>query len=171
MNRLVQTVIALMVIWTIGSTVFRFAEDDGASANRQLSGKPYVTTDGQPASLDRFRGDYVWVDYAAEWCSYCAPQTRTIRALEQRYGDRLVFLTVVSGTDEVMQPPSPETARDWARRFDLDPSRVWARFSTDTLPHHVLYAPNGEVLFRESGLYDRDRILSVVRAKTPVLEY
>ena len=169
MNRAIQTVVTLMVVWIVGSVIFELAEDDMPAGSQQRSVASYVTAGGRPASLEAFRGDYVWVDYAAEWCSYCEPQTRTIKALEQRYGDKLVFLTVVTGTDQVMRPPDAETARAWADRFGLSHERVLARFSTDTLPHHVLYSPTGEVMFRDSGLYDQDRILSILRAKTPVL--
>ena len=171
MNRAIQAVVTLMVVWTVGSVIIDLAEDDAPAASIEQSAEPYVTANGRPISLSTFQGDFIWVDYAAEWCSYCELQTRTIKALEQRYGDKLVFLTVVTGTNEVMQPPNAETAKAWADRFGLNPDRVLARFSTDTLPHHVLYSPNGEILFRDSGLFKQDRIVSVLREKTPVLNH
>ena len=116
MNRAIQAVVTLMVVWTIGSVIIDLAEDDAPAASLEQSAEPYVTANGRPISLSTFQGDFIWVDYAAEWCSYCESQTRTIKALEQRYGDELVFLTVVTGTNEVMQPPNAETAKAWADR-------------------------------------------------------
>lgn len=159
-----------MAVWTVGSAVLDLASAGPPDAGVDASSAPYVTASGRNTSLKAYRSDYLWVDHAAAWCSYCATQTRTIKALERRYGDRLRFVTVMSGTDTVMQPPSVQTARDWAERFGLDPERVLARFGTDTLPYHVLYSPQGEVLFRDSGLYDEDQVISVLRANTPVLD-
>jgi len=170
MKRLIHTVVVLSVVWTVGAVIHDLTLDTGGDASLEQSAAAYITASGRPASLSEFHGNYLWVDHAAAWCSYCAPQTRTIKALARRYGDRLTFVTVVTGTDKVMESPSAATARDWAERFGLDPDRVLARFGTDTLPHHVLYSPQGEVLFRDSGLYDSDRVIAVLRAKTPVLE-
>ena len=160
-----------MVIWTLGSVIHDSLSGTPADSDPGQPTSSYVTARGRPASLSAFRGDFLWVDHAAAWCSYCAPQTRVIKALERQYGDRVTFVTVVSGTDKVMEPPSADTALAWAQRFGLDPERVLAHFSTDTLPHHVLYSPKGEVLFRDSGLYDRDRIIGVLRAKTSALDH
>lgn len=171
MQRLIQTIVSLMVIWTLGSVIRDSLSGPPANAEPVQPASSYVTASGRPTSLSDFRGDFLWVDHAAAWCSYCAPQTRTIKALEQRYGDRVVFVTVVTGTDVVMQPPGADTALAWARRFGLDPERVLAHFSTDTLPYHVLYSPRGEVLFRDSGLYSQDRIIGVLRAKTSALDH
>ena len=127
----------------------------------------YLTATGQRVSLDDYLGRYLWVDHAAAWCSYCAPQTATIKTLARRYRDRLEFLTVVTGTDAVMQPPTAADAMQWAERFGLDPERVLARFGTDTLPYHVLYSPRGEVLFQGSGLYGADRIAGILETYLP----
>jgi len=171
MHRAIQTIVSLMVIWTLGSVIRDSLSGTPGNADPGQPAPSYVTASGRPASLSELRGDFLWVDHAAAWCGYCAPQTRTIKALEQRYGDRVVFVTVVTGTDVVMQPPSADTALAWARRFGLDPERELAQFSTDTLPHHVLYSPQGEVLYRDSGLYDQDRIIGVLKGKTSALDH
>jgi len=160
-----------MVIWTVGSVIHDLVSGTPSGTGPERAAASYVTAGGRPASLSEFRGDYLWLDHAAAWCSYCAPQTRTIKALERRYGDRLTFVTVVTGTDEVMQPPSADTALEWARRFGLNTERVLAHFSTETLPYHVLYSPQGEVLFRDSGLYDQRRIVEVLKSKTPLFDH
>ena len=153
--------VALMIFMAIA-----YIADDFTSVPRveeqPVTYNSYIDLDGNMVSLDEFRGSYLWIDYAAEWCSYCEPQTRTIKALDRKIGDRILFITVVTGTNKVMQAPTAETARQWASRFDLEPDRVLARFSTDTLPYHLLYSPEGEILFQGSGLFTTDKIETII---------
>ena len=68
-----------------------------------------------------------------------------------------------------MEPPTAETARTWATRFGIDPKRVLAYYSTNTLPYHVLYSPAGDVMFEGSGLYTADRIDQILKQHAPEL--
>lgn len=129
----------------------------------QTTSNAYIDATGREVSFSEYVGEYLWVDYAAEWCSYCEPQARTLKGLERNYGDKLKFLTVVAGTKKVMEPPTAETATNWARRFNLDPNKVLAYFSTNTLPYHILYAPSGKILFQGSGLYNANKITNILK--------
>ena len=140
------------------------------SHNTPARSKSYVSATGTEVSLSDYYGDYVWVDYAAEWCSYCEPQTRTLKGLDEKYGHKLTFLTVVTGTGTVMEPPSADTAMEWAQRFDLDTDKVLAYFSTNRLPYHILYSPSGAILFQGSGLYNAGKITSVLNTHTNLLD-
>ncbi len=132
--------------------------------------KAYINALGEEVALTDYQGDYLWVDYAAEWCSYCEPQTRTLKRLEAKYGDKLGFLTVVTGTGKVMEPPSAETAMKWARRFDLDTNKVLAYFSTNRLPYHILYSPSGAVLYQGSGLFNASKIKDILNTHTSLFD-
>ena len=132
------------------------------AVKRAVTYDSYIDVNGSIVSLDEFQGDYMWVDYAAEWCSYCEPQTQTMKGLDRKMGDQLIFLTVMTSTKKVMQAPTAETAQQWADRFKLDPQMVLAKFSTNTLPYHLFYAPSGEILFEGSGLYSEDKINNII---------
>ena len=135
----------------------------------QITSEAYIDATGMEVSLSKYYGDYLWVDYAAEWCGYCTSQTSTIKSLEQNYADKLVFLTVVAGTDKVMDPPTADTAMNWARRFNLNPTKVLAQFSTNTLPYHILYSPSGKILYQGSGLFNASQISNILSTHTPLL--
>jgi len=159
----------IIVILTI-ITIMRITSDMTGSypvKEQAVTYDSYVDSNGVSVSLDEFHGSYLWVDYAAQWCSYCDPQTRTMKALQRKLGDRLLFLTVVTGTDKVMKAPTADTAKQWASRFELDPEMVLAKFSTDTLPYHLLYSPSGEILFQGSGLYDEHKITNIINQHLP----
>jgi len=140
-----------------------------SNTERAITYSSYINIDGNVVSLDEFKGRYVWADYAAEWCGYCTPQTKTIKSLDRNIGDKILFITVVTGTNEVMKPPTVESAKSWAKRFNLDPKKVLAKFSTDTLPYHILYAPSGDILYQGSGLYNEKKITEIIKKYTPVL--
>ena len=162
MNKNIQNALIIVVVLFVIMTVMKDMTSTTSVNDRAATYDSYIDVNGNVVSLDEFQGSYVWVDYAAEWCSYCKPQTQTIKALDRKMADRILFLTVVTGTQKVMEPPTADTARQWADQFNLDPERVLAKFSTDTLPYHLLYSPSGKVLFQGSGLYNEKKIINII---------
>ena len=151
MNRNINFIITLFAIIFIAFQMLDVFSGSAPANNTRSTSSSYINATGTQVSLSDYHGDYLWVDYAAEWCSYCEPQTRTLKGLDEKYGDKLTFLTVVAGTGTVMEPPTAETAMNWARRFDLDTDKVLAYFSTNTLPYHILYSPPEQYFFRAAA--------------------
>ncbi|MBT8083719.1 MAG: TlpA family protein disulfide reductase [Woeseia sp.] len=108
---------------------------------------------GDTVSLADFAGRPVWVDYAAEWCAACTPQSATIHSLSSAYKGDVVFVTVMTSEPAGFGHPATQaTAQRWAERTSLDPARVvTADFSSMTLPQHALFAPDGTEIFRHTG--------------------
>lgn len=161
-SHIIKVLVGIMIIYT-------FLDVFSASTSNldpQTSPNSYIDATGKKVLLSDYAGEYLWVDYAAEWCSYCGPQTRTLQDLERSYGDKISFLTIVAGTEKVMEPPTAETAMNWANRYNLDPEKVLAYFSTNTLPYHILYSPSGTILFQGSGLYNSGKITNLLKTHT-----
>jgi hypothetical protein len=70
----------------------------------------------------------------------------------------MVFLLLVTSDNEPLTTPIRETARDWAHQHRLDPSTVAAYESTVTVPHHVLYSPQGQELLRLTAHVPADKM-------------
>ena len=138
--------------------------------DQTLASDQFIDMDGYKVSLDRYKGDYVWLDYAAEWCSYCVAQIRAIQSLEKRFDNEVLFITVIAGTDKVMEKPHIASAQQWISRFSLDPDKVLLKFSTNTLPYHVLYSPEGEILYQGSGLLNEEKITGLINKNRPSTE-
>ena len=105
-------------------------------------------------SLEDFADQFIWSDYAAPWCGPCTPQTQAIKQVERSLGaDTVVFLTVMtSDMGGFGDPATRQTAAQWANRFGLDPARVLAADLTSmTIPKHILFSPDGHVLFEKTG--------------------
>jgi thiol-disulfide isomerase/thioredoxin len=113
--------------------------------------------------LSQFAGRFVWVDYAAPWCGPCLRQAPAIKRLEHAYGDKVVFLTVLTSDDKPGAPSNRYTARRWANQYNLDPTRVvagseWQR----VIPQHGVFSPLGQTLYWEVGLHSEGQIRSVL---------
>lgn len=121
---------------------------------------------GQSVGLSQFEGSFVWVEYAAPWCSSSRPQAVSFRNLEKSGafpGDKVVFLTVMTGGQEVFTPSTREIAAEWAGRFDLDPAKVVAEGqSSRTVPQHALFSPMGQTLYRREGQLSEDQMAAVL---------
>ncbi len=125
--------------------------DTSYYGQRGVTSRPNAT--GRMVSLDQFAGRFIWADYAAPWCSPCVPQSRTIRSLTHSGIRDVVFLTVMtSEMGGYGHPPTTDTAARWASRFGLDPEMVLAADLTAmTIPKHILFSPEGHVLFERTG--------------------
>ena len=111
-----------------------------------------TSASGKPVELAQFAGRFVWVDYAAPWCGPCLRQAPIIQRLEHVFGDKVVFLTVLTSDQKPGAPATRHTARVWAQRFRLDPEHVvfggeWQRF----IPQHGVFSPIGQTLFWKVG--------------------
>jgi len=109
---------------------------------------------GETVSLEDFAGQFIWSDYAAPWCGPCTPQTQAIKQVERSLdGDAVVFLTVMtSDMGGLGDPATQQTAARWASRFRLDPAHVLAADLTSmTIPKHILFSPEGHVLFEKTA--------------------
>ena len=170
MHKLFEYIIAFAIIAVAVTTLYKARHQPLPDRiNRPITLDYYIDAHGNTTSLDVYHGDYVWIDYAAEWCSYCEPQTEVLKDLDHKYGDKLLFLTLITSTEKVVEAPTADSALSWADRFDLPLEKVLAYYSTKTLPYHILYSPEGEILHQGSGSYSAERIVDIIQTKTPLL--
>lgn len=138
--------------------------DDTSYANRR--DKSYPAADGQALYFADFAGDFVWVDFAAPWCPPCAPQAQVIRRLEYTTPG-VAFVTMVTSDREPMSAATESTARAWAGRFRLDPARVAACGETRVIPSHMLFSPEGQLLYWSEGTHSMAQIQAVLSEEIP----
>ena len=105
----------------------------------------------------------MWVDYSAPWCAPCRRQAGIIKRLQKTFGNKVVFLTMMTSDASVNSSATPRTAEQWARQFGLDPASViptdeWAR----VIPQHVVFSPLGQTLDWQVGLRNEVQIKATV---------
>ncbi|MCJ7596520.1 MAG: hypothetical protein MUO52_17275 [Desulfobacterales bacterium] len=127
-----------------------------------------VNANGRMVSIGEFEGRFVWTDYAAPWCEPCVAQAQEIQRIEKRFGDKMVFLTVMTSVSpgNPKEVPDRQAARAWAQRFSLDPERVVAATNLFgwTVPTHILYSPQAQTLYRSTGYLPGDQNMNILSA-------
>jgi hypothetical protein len=108
---------------------------------------------GEMVAFEQFAGQFIWAEYAAPWCQPCVPQTQDAKAVDGSFGPEVIFFTVMTSDMEGYgDPATVATASKWASRFGLDPGRVLAADLTAmTIPKHLLFSPDGHLLFERTG--------------------
>lgn len=123
-----------------------------------------ITATGDRRDLGDFSGRFVWVDYSAPWCGPCVRQAPVIRSLEHAFGDKVVFVTVLTSDTNPRSPATRNTARVWARRFNLDPEHVVGGSEGQRfIPTHIVFSPLGQTLYVETGLRSEGHIRSTLQ--------
>lgn len=108
--------------------------------------------------------EWVWVTYAAPWCSASRSQAAQIRSLQKSASADLAVYTVLTAGQEPFSPTTAGHARSWAGGFGLPASHVLAEQSSRTIPQHLLIGPDGRTFYRYVGFLDAQAIQQLLDA-------
>ena len=129
---------------------------------------PRISASGNQIAMAQFEGKFLWAEYAAPWCSPCGPQSQIIAQLSDSMDKSIVFLTVMtSETGGYGHPATRQTAQSWAGAHGLDPNLVVAatNLTSVTLPRHIFFSPEGQMLFIKTGSMSAAEIRDVIAAR------
>jgi len=128
---------------------------------------PRPSASGAPLDMARFDGRFVWADYAAPWCSTCTTQVPQLEQVRRSLGSDIGFVTVLtSEMGGYRHPATEETARRWASQHGLAADHVVAADLTSmAVPRHVLFSPEGHMLFEWKGYFSAEQIREVVERR------
>ena len=172
----VLRVLSLLLICAIGTGCAACTRTPGEERAGDLSdrsyygarGKARVSASGDSVRFEQFEGSFIWAEYAAPWCAPCAMQASAIRQVEDSVGSAVVFLTILtSDLGGYGDPATRTTAQSWADQHGLQPQRVLAAdLTATTIPRHILYSPEGQMLFITTGYLPADRIQGIIEERT-----
>jgi len=107
---------------------------------------------GEPASLEEFRGKVVFLNFWATWCPPCVAEMPDIQDLYNKVDrDQVVFVMVSVDED-------PEKAQRFISKKGFDfpvyfpQGSVPAAFSSDAIPATFVISPEGTIAFKKSGM-------------------
>lgn len=124
-----------------------------------------VDLDGRAVQLDGAleQGKYVALVFWQHWCEPCLADAPFVQTASQEYRDQVAIFGVVSGPD---QSPNDSELRATIQDLGLTYPQVrdrdgsWSRsLNIIGSPTVVVFAPNGEQIFRGRGLPNWDRVL------------
>jgi hypothetical protein len=101
-------------------------------------------------------GEYswIWVTYAAPWCSASKAQAPQIRAFKHQADSDVILYAVLTAGDEVFSAATVADARSWASTHGLPATQVLTEQSSRTIPQHLLIGPDGRTFYRYVGFLD-----------------
>lgn len=109
---------------------------------------------------------WVWVTYAAGWCSASRNQAAEVRRFSAQAGAHGVeVFTVLTSGDETFSPARSSHAAAWASTHGLPAGRVLAEGTEGggrIIPQHLLIGPDGRTWYRYVGYLDSEAMLALV---------
>ncbi len=111
-----------------------------------------TTITGEAIELSRFRGKVVLLDFWATWCAPCRAGLPDLKAMQERYQDRLVVLSLSVDDDEShWRKCVAANAMTWPQLHDADVS-LRKLFHVEVCPTYILLDGTGVVRFRLAGI-------------------
>ena len=120
------------------------------------------TQEGQPLSLESFKGKWVLVDFWASWCGPCRKENPTVVKAFQQFKDK--NFTVLGVSLDKAKDPWLKAIKDdgltWTHVSDLQfwNSPVVPLYNIQGIPYNVLVDPNGVIVaenLRGDALIDK----------------
>jgi len=121
---------------------------------------------GQPLSLNDYKGKYVLVDFWASWCGPCRKGNPHLKALYAQYKDKGLEIIGISDDDSRPADWKKAVAQDgigiWKhvlrglnmekrQRNEPNPEDISDKYGIHSLPTKILIDPNGMIIGRYGG--------------------
>jgi len=137
----------------------RYAETLMAKALQEGDISPdfsYESLDGSNVSLSDLKGNYVYIDVWATWCSPCLKQVPYLKKLEERYHDKKIVFVSISVDKADFKNAWKQMIADKQlgglqffadKSFDSDFMEAYA---VNSIPRFILIDPEGKILDPEA---------------------
>ncbi|NQY66242.1 MAG: TlpA family protein disulfide reductase [Flavobacteriales bacterium] len=102
---------------------------------------------GNMVSLSDFKGKYVYIDFWATWCVPCLREMKMMKSLEEKYGDRIEFISISIDKDyDVMKKFLGENKYDWTFLHMGNSESLKNKYAVMSIPIYYLIDPYGKFI-------------------------
>ncbi len=112
-----------------------------------------MTLEGEPLTLEQFKGKFVLLDFWATWCGPCIKEIPTLQAVHEKFGKDERFEMVSLSVDEKIEEPRTFQSKrplPWTQGFlgGGIHGPMPSRFGIRAIPAFVLIGPDGRIVAR-----------------------
>lgn len=97
-------------------------------------------------SIADLKGNYVYINFWASWNVESLQEMKYIQKLEQKYGNRVIFISIASGEDVAAEKHYFSTNKfNWILLHDTD-KLIRNAYHIKTIPYYILIDTEGDVI-------------------------
>lgn len=141
-----------------GSPDSRVADPSGSVLIGPVHEIEYETLDGEPATLTRYAGRPLVINFFASWCAPCVEEMPDFERFHQEQGDRYVVLGLAVEGARPARDLVAEVGVTYA--IGLDQRDILVELGGVAMPTTVFVSANGDLLDSHSGILQYDDIVS-----------
>lgn len=120
--------------------------------------------DGETYQLSDFRGQAVFLNFWADWCSFCKEEMPDMQTVSDDYGDELVVIGVNAGDPvEVGERFVESVGVTYLRLYDGD-LEVTEGYNVQAMPTSYFIGADGEIVEHSFGYLFHDQMVEKVEA-------
>jgi thiol-disulfide isomerase/thioredoxin len=108
--------------------------------------------DGTPFKLSELKGSYVVLDFWGSWCGPCLADAPKLVALHEKFGDRVVFVSIAfEKNDKRWQQTAERLGFSWKYQVvEISPvllgSGIAREYGVSDIPAKFIVTPEGKLL-------------------------
>lgn len=135
----------------------------------ELIGKPipnpeFKDLDGNVHSLSEYKGKYLIIDFWASWCGPCIMAFPQLKALKEKYGDKLNVVSInVDGDYNIWKEASEKHGLTWGNISEGKSFRgedgFHKEFMIDGIPYYLFVSPDGILLDSWAGFFSDPTVM------------
>ncbi|MFW6075685.1 MAG: TlpA family protein disulfide reductase [Chloroflexota bacterium] len=181
MGARIAIVLVIVMIGVIAVFGFeRFGGDDGSAADDTgdigmidtSDARPGNTApdfrlenqDGESYKLSDFRGQAVFLNFWADWCSFCKEEMPDMQRVSDEYGDDLVVIGVNAGDPvDVGERFVESVGVTYLRLYDGD-LEVTEGYNVQAMPTSYFISADGEIVDHSFGFLFHEQMVEKVEA-------
>lgn len=122
---------------------------------------------GQPHKLSEWQGKILILNFWATWCPPCLAEIPEFIALQKQYADKNVQFIGVAVDEKQAVIDYHATAKInypilIAGDMGIEISKTWGNTS-ESVPFTVIINPHGEIIYRQLGEINRQKLVEVIQ--------
>ncbi|MCB9185539.1 MAG: TlpA family protein disulfide reductase [Flavobacteriales bacterium] len=108
--------------------------------------------DGTPFKLSELKGNYVVLDFWGSWCGPCLVDAPKLVALHEKFGDRVVFVSIAfEKNDKRWQQTAERLGFSWKHQIvEISPvllgSGIARDYGVSDIPAKFIVTPDGKLI-------------------------